>query len=96
MSRARKVESRSSSSLMTTTARRRREATTRSLNRLLKELAEERRRPRKSNAIGLREPLLSFQRRRPKGSTHQRSKIESDDLPTMLVRISSSKTAEGS
>jgi hypothetical protein len=53
MSRARKVESRSSSSLMTTAISRRREATTRSLKRLLKHEAEAKRRERKSNAMGL-------------------------------------------
>lgn len=55
VSRARKTESRNSSSLMTTTMRRRREATTRSLKRLLKLLADDSRRERKSKAMGLRE-----------------------------------------
>lgn len=54
MSRARKVESRSSSTWMTSTTRRRREATTRSLKRLLNELEEARSLERKSKVLGLR------------------------------------------
>lgn len=53
MSRARNVESRRSSCLMTTTQSRRRAATTRSLNKLLNELAFVRSFDRKSNASGL-------------------------------------------
>lgn len=58
-SSARKHESRKSSTLMTSPMRLRSAATTRSLKRLLKELAEPIRRDKKSKVDGLGAPFMS-------------------------------------
>lgn len=104
MSSARKHESRSSSDLMTSATRRRSDATTRSLKRLLNELADDRRRCRKSNEGGLTDDAGQLAIRAAaglggserKGTTHHKSVSDSPERATMLVAISRSRTAEGS